>query len=178
MCPETQRHGSRNAKGLPLRPGLSRTALALLAGLLCSGPLTTTLAGAQVRPETLYKRLGGYDAIAAVADDFIGRLASDVSLARFFQGSSTDSRRQRRQRLVEQLCAAAGGPCYYTGRSMKVAHQGLGITEADWGVTVKHLLESLEKFQVRPPEKEELLQIISGVKADIVETGKPSGRSP
>jgi len=165
-----------------MRRGLNRTALALLAGWLCVGPVTTTRASAQARSETLYKRLGGYDAIAAVADDFIGRLASDPSLTRFFQGSSADSRRQRRQRLVEQLCAAAGGPCYYTGRSMKVAHQGLGISEADWAVTVKHLLESLEKFQVRPPEKEELLQIVSGVKADIVETGKetgkPSGRSP
>ena len=26
---------------------------------------------------TLYKRVGGYDAIAAVTDDFIGRLAAD-----------------------------------------------------------------------------------------------------
>ena len=123
------------------------------------------------RSETLYRRLGGYDALAAVVDDFIGRLAADSRLARFFQGSSTDSRRHRRQLLVDQLCEAAGGPCYYTGRSMKLSHQGLGITEADWDVMARHLLESLDEFQVSPKEKQELIAIVSGTKADIVEAG-------
>lgn len=158
-----------------MKPCLGRTAFLLGMALMCSGLLTAKGASAQVRTDSLYKRLGGYDAIAAVADDFIGRLASDPKLARFFQGSSADSRRHRRQLLVEQLCAAAGGPCYYLGRNMKASHQGLGITEAVWDLTVAHLLESLDKFQVPPKERQELLGIISGTKADIVEAGNPSG---
>ena len=155
---------------------VGKTAVALLGILLCFGP-AASWSWAQAKTGTLYQRLGGYDAIAAVADDFIGRLASDPQLTRFFSGSSADSRRRRRQLLVEQLCAASGGPCYYTGRSMKASHQGLGISEADWDITVKHLIQSLDQFKVPSKEKEELLSIVSVVKAEIVEAGKAAGRS-
>src|SRR5262249_46946130 len=77
---------------------------------------------------TLYQRLGGYDAIAAVSDDFIARLAGDPQFARFFAGFSTDSKIRLRQHIVDQLCQAAGGPCFYVGRTMKASHVGLGIT--------------------------------------------------
>ena len=100
----------------------------------------------------LYKRLGGYDAIAAVTDDFLGRLATDKQMSRFFVGVSADSLRKLRQHVVDQLCEASGGPCYYFGRSMKTMHAGLGITESDWQLTVKHLTATFDKFKV--PEKE------------------------
>jgi len=38
--------------------------------------------------KSLYARLGGYDAIAAVVDDFIGRLVADKRFSRFFVGHS------------------------------------------------------------------------------------------
>ena len=60
---------------------------------------------------------------------------------------------------------------------MKAVHQGLGISEADWDITVKHLIQSLDQFKVPSKEKEELLNIVSGVKAEIVEAGKAAGRS-
>src|ERR671924_1530048 len=107
--------------------------------------------------EPLYKRLGGYDAIAAVTDDFIGRLAADKQLSRFLVGLSMDSQKKLRQHVVDQLCEATGGPCLYTGRAMKAVHTGLGITEADWQATVKHLVATLDKFKVPEKEKNELL---------------------
>ena len=118
---------------------------------------------------SLYKRLGGYDALAAVTDDFIGRLATDPQLAKFFAGHSTDSLHHIRQLVLDQLCAATGGPCFYIGRSMKQTHAGLHITEADWDVTVKHLNETLAKFQVPAAEQQEVLTTIGSLKPDIVE---------
>ncbi len=97
-------------------------------------------------PKTLYQRLGGYDAIAAVTDDFIGRLATDKQLGRFFVGHSEDSLKKVRQLIVDQLCAASGGPCVYIGRDMKTAHKGMGITEAEWNATAAHLVATLDKF--------------------------------
>jgi hemoglobin len=141
-------------------------ALALaLAALLGAGPA----AARQSAGKSLYQRLGGYDAIAAVTDDFIGRLASDKQLGRFFIGASGDSRKRIRQLVVEFLCEATGGPCFYIGRTMKTSHQGLGITESDWEVAVKHLVASLDKFKVPKQEKEELLAASAGLKKDIVE---------
>ena len=118
--------------------------------------------------ETLYHRLGGYDAIAAVTDDFIGRLATDSQLKRFFAGLSVDSQKRLRQHVVDFLCSATGGPCVYTGRDMKTAHTGLGITEEDWNATVNDLVATLDKFKVPQREKNDVLGAISGLKGDIV----------
>jgi hemoglobin len=122
-------------------------------------------------PQSLYKRLGGYDAIAAVVDDFLGRLVGDAQLKRFFAGTSVDSQRRIRQLVVDQVCNATGGPCLYTGRSMKASHEGLNITAADWDAAVKHLVATLDKFKVPEKERKELLGAVSGMRGDIV-TGK------
>jgi hemoglobin len=70
---------------------------------------------------------------------------------------------------VEQVCAATGGPCVYTGRSMKASHTGLGSTEANWRAATAHLVASLDYYKVPPKEKEELLAIVATLKPDIVE---------
>jgi hemoglobin len=119
--------------------------------------------------DSLYKRLGGYDAIAAVTDDFITRLATDKQLGRFFVGASENSKKRIRQLVVDQLCEATGGPCIYIGRDMKSSHKGLGITEEDWNIGVKHLVATLNKFKVPEAEQKEVAAALSGLKADIVE---------
>jgi len=118
---------------------------------------------------TLYSRLGGYDAIAAVSDDFIVRLVGDPRLGQFFVGHGDKSRQRIRQLIVDQLCAVTGGPCVYVGREMKEVHAGLGITSQDWDAMVKHLVASLEKFKVPSREKDDLLAALGTLKKDIVE---------
>ena len=119
--------------------------------------------------QTLYRRLGGYDAIAAVIDEFLSRFGSDPTLARFGGGRSLDSRQRSRQLLVDQICSLAGGPCVYAGRDMKTAHAGLGITEAEWQATLQWLSAALEKSGVALREKEDFLAIFRRYKNDIVE---------
>lgn len=119
--------------------------------------------------KTLYQRLGGYDNIAAVSDDFIGRLATGKLLSRFVVGLSNDSKAKLRQHLVDFLCNATGGPCLYLGRDMKTVHTGLGITEADWQEGVAALNATLDKFKVPKKEHEEVIGAVAGLKKDIVE---------
>ncbi len=119
--------------------------------------------------KTLYARLGGYDAIAAVVDDFITRLATDKRFERFFTGFSNDSKKKLRQHILDQFCVAAGGPCVYMGRDMKTTHTGLGISEADWDAAAKHLVAALDKYKVPEAEKNELLAFVVAQKKDIVE---------
>jgi hemoglobin len=125
-------------------------------------------AGAQ-QQKTLYARLGGYDAIAAVVDDFITRLATDKRFEKFFTGFSDDSKKRLRQHILDQFCAAAGGPCVYTGREMRTSHKGLGITDADWDAAAKHLVAALDKYKVPDAEKNDLLAFVGTQKKDIVE---------
>lgn len=119
--------------------------------------------------QSLYKRLGGYDALAAVTDDFVGRLVGDKQLTRFFNGVSNDSRKRIRQLVLDQLCAATGGPCIYIGRSMRASHEGLGISEDDWKIAVKLLGDTLEKFKVPKAEQDELAKLLGTLKPDIVD---------
>ena len=76
---------------------------------------------------TLYERLGGYDAIAAVSNDLVDRLEADPQLGRFWQHRGEDGLKRERQLLIDFLCAATGGPMYYRGRDMKLSHRGMRI---------------------------------------------------
>ena len=118
---------------------------------------------------TLYARLGGYDAIAAVTDDLLPRLMSDPLLARFWQNRAADSVRREKQLLIDFLCASAGGPLYYTGRDMPTSHKGMGITVRDWDSFIGHARATLDKFGVPARERGEVLGFIDSLKADIVE---------
>lgn len=120
--------------------------------------------------ESLYKRLGSYDAIAAITDDFLERLIAHEQMKRFFFGASESTRMRRRQYIVDFICAKTGGPCAYTGRSMKDAHKGLGISESDWNTLANLFLESLNKFNLPNKEIEEAMALlITSLKSDIVE---------
>lgn len=118
--------------------------------------------------DSLYIRLGGYDALMAVTKDFIGRLATDPQLAKFFTGLNDTSKARVESHVVDFLCVATGGPCIYTGQDMKTAHTGLHITGADWNISAAHLKETLDKFKVPQKEQDEVMAAISGLKGDIV----------
>lgn len=126
-------------------------------------------AEAQTNQKSLYERLGKYDGIAAFADEFIKNLAADKSLGRFLVGLSEDSQKKLRQHLVDFLCNATGGPCFYLGRDMKTSHKGLGITEKDWDAGVKALQKTLDTLKVKDPERGEVIAAVSNLKKDIVE---------
>ncbi|HEU4596147.1 MAG TPA: group 1 truncated hemoglobin [Pyrinomonadaceae bacterium] len=158
-------HTSRTAPNLRL----ALTLLALILAPVAWGAGAAPGAQDSAAQKSLYARLGGYDAIAAVVDDFVGRLVTDKQFERFFVGHSTDSKKRIRQHILDQLCAAAGGPCIYTGRTMKASHEGLGITDAEWDAAAKHLVASLDKFKVPDREKKDLLDFVTTQKADIVD---------
>jgi len=119
--------------------------------------------------ETLYERLGGYDAIASVANDLLPRMQADAQLARFYQHRGEDGLRRSRQLLIDFLCSSAGGPLYYTGRDMKITHKGMKIGESDWSAFLGHLNATLDALQVPHAERVEVAALMQSTKSDIVE---------
>jgi hemoglobin len=148
---------------------LLRLTLPFLLSLTLAASVSLPVATASAQEKSLYDRLGGYNAVAAVVDDFIGRLVADKRFERFFTGHSKDSLKRIRQHIIDQLCEAAGGPCSYTGRTMKASHEGLNISEDDWKAAVDHLTATLDKFKVPKREKDDMLGAVSKFKPDIVE---------
>jgi hemoglobin len=119
--------------------------------------------------KTLYERLGGYDAIAAVADDLLPRLRADPQLGRFWAHRGEDGVMREKQLLIDFLCASAGGPVYYRDRNMVLTHRGMGISEQDWNIFLGHAAATLEKFQVPAPERDEIVAFVQSLKKEIVE---------
>lgn len=119
--------------------------------------------------ETLYRRLGGYDVIAAIIDDMFAAMRADPAFARFGSGRSTDSHMRARQLLVDQMCELSGGPCHYIGRDMLTSHAGLAITADEWDGNMKHADTALLKNGVTAAERAEFLALFERYRGDIVE---------
>ena len=142
---------------------------ALLAGLAGWTSMERS-SHAMTREQTLYDRLGGKAAISAVVEDLVARVAADSRINRFFADTAKDEKRLAafKQKLVDQICQASGGPCKYRGKDMKTAHKGMGISDADFGALVEDLVKALDKLGVGAQEKNELLGALGPMKGDIV----------
>ena len=137
--------------------------------LTALGTLSTVALSQEPAQKSLYERLGGYEAISAVVNDFAEKLFKDPQVGAFFKGMGTDTRKSFIQKNINLVCNVTGGPCKVLSRPAKTVHAGLGITESDFNVVVNHLVETLDKFKVPAKEKGELLEIIGTLKPDIVE---------
>ncbi len=93
---------------------------------------------------SLYERLGGVDAITAVA-----RASTS---ARGRMTASIGSRRTNLERLtkefVDQLCQDTGGPCTYMGLSMTESHTNMGVTNGEFDAFMEDLVAVLDDFKV------------------------------
>jgi hemoglobin len=133
--------------------------------LLVAGSLAVSIGiGPAVAQDTLYKRLGGYDAVAAFVDELIAQVREEK-----FRGFSTSSQQRVRQNIVDFVCKATGGPCQYHGRDIKTAHAGIGIGKVDWDKFVAVFSATMKKFKVPEREQKELATLLLPLEKDIVE---------
>jgi hemoglobin len=120
---------------------------------------------------SLYERLGGVYAIAAVVNDLIDRIMDDPRLNANPKVNEAHHRVTRagfKYLVTEQVCEASGGPQRYTGKSMYDSHAHLDITEQEWQAFLDDLRQTLDKFKVPDTERIELLAIVDSIKKDIV----------
>src|SRR5216683_467061 len=118
--------------------------------------------------KTLYERLGGYAAIAAVANDLLPRLQADPQLGRFWAHRGEDGVKREKQLLIDFLCASAGGPMYYRGRDMALCHRGMRISESDWNVFLGHAAATLANFQVPEAERRDVVAFVQSLKKEKI----------
>jgi hemoglobin len=125
-----------------------------------------TAVASDTAPKSLYDRLGGKSAITSVVDTFVARVAADTRINKKFAKSNIP---RVKAMLVEQVCAQTGGPCTYTGRTMKEAHKGMKVTEGEFNALVEDLTSALNTFSVPKKEQDELVAALGSMKGDIVE---------
>lgn len=145
--------------------------LAALALLVSAGRSVAQEKPDKPAAKSLYQRLGGYDVIAGIVDDFLAQIRTAPDFARF-GGRGRDSLVRTRQLVVDQICSMAGGPCTYIGRDMRTTHAGLKITDAEWESMMSKFKNSLEKFKIAAPEQRDFLAMIEQLRPAIVEVPK------
>jgi hemoglobin len=120
---------------------------------------------------SLFDRLGGVYAIAAVVDDFIDRVMNDPKLNK---NPKVDEAHHRvspagfKYLVTEMVCWAAGGPQQYTGRSMFESHSHLDITPDEWQSFMADLDATFDQFSVPQTERNELIAIVESTRDDII----------
>jgi hemoglobin len=154
---------------------VSTTVLAAVVVIMAGAAIQT--AKAQVKQQSLYERLGGTYSIATVVDDFIERLLVNATL------NANPAIKEARARVPKAglkfhvttlVCEVSGGPCKYTGRTMKESHERLNITQAEWDAMVEDFKATLNKFNVPQREQQELITIVGSTKNDIVRSSSVS----
>jgi hemoglobin len=123
----------------------------------------------ETQEQSLYHRLGGYDAICAATDDLLERLLGDPRINGFWKGVSLDKRKKARQLIVDFMTEAAGGPAYYAGQDMKKAHEGMQINAQDWAVFMEHAGATLRHLEVPERESGEVVGFLDSLRTDVVE---------
>jgi hemoglobin len=119
-------------------------------------------------PKSLYERLGGKEGVLAVVDSFTKNLVADPRVNKLFI-KSKDHLEHFKEVLADMLCEASGGGCHYAGKSMRDAHKGMAITEAQFDAVVEDLKLALDEKGVGETDKSELFIAIAPMREDIVE---------
>lgn len=143
---------------MKLRRLIGLAVVAAVLGAGCAGMYGETT-------RSLYDRLGGKPVIQAIVDDFVGNVAADSRINGRFAQTNVP---RLKTLLVEQLCQATGGPCVYTGRDMRSAHAGMGITDAEFDALGADMAKSLDTLKVPAAEKNELLTMLGGLRSQVV----------
>jgi hemoglobin len=128
-----------------------------------------------IQTKSLYDRLGGLDAINAVTESWVARVGGDDRANGKF--ARTDIPRLKKE-IVDQLCEATGGPCTYTGRSMRETHDGMKVTAGEFDVAMQHLGATLDELHIPGPEQDELVGLLRPMRDDIVEVESPETGTP
>jgi len=130
---------------------------------------TNDATSAKTQKASLYTRLGGYDAIAAVINETMPRLMADPKLGRFWSNRSADGIQREKQLIIDFIVNQAGGPLNYGGRDMVTSHKGMKISDVDWEVFMGHLKKTLEKFKVSSQEKTDVVSFMESLRVTMVE---------
>ncbi|HEX8594014.1 MAG TPA: group 1 truncated hemoglobin [Pseudomonas sp.] len=136
---------------------------------LLSWILMASLVGCAQQPlkdDSLYLALGERPGIQRIVEGMLLNVAKDERIVDHFK--KVDIVRLR-DKLVEELCVQAGGPCRYTGDSMAEAHKGLNLTRSDFNALVENLIDAMDVEGVRVPTQNRLIARLAPMRGEVIE---------
>jgi len=145
-----------------MRPNLKRIMLrGARLGILVLPLLMSAGAHAD---DSLYRTFGEKPGLVKITDDLYANLLADPRTAPYFENAPI---RRIKEKLVEQFCVLLGGPCIYTGRTMKRSHEGQNIDRAAFDALVENLQKAMDKNGVPFHSQNRLLAKLAPMYRDI-----------
>ncbi len=131
--------------------------------------IVLTLAACAQQPpkdDSLYRELGEQAGITRIVEGMLLNIAADPRIVRHFENIDIE---RLRDKLVEQICVEAGGPCTYTGDSMEESHKGQNLTPSDFNALVENLQEAMSAQNVPMPVQNRLLARLAPMRAQVID---------
>ncbi|VXC15564.1 Group 1 truncated hemoglobin [Pseudomonas sp. 8BK] len=118
------------------------------------------------KDDSLYRDLGEQAGITRIVEGMLLNIAADARIVRHFENIDIV---RLRDKLVEQVCVEAGGPCTYTGDSMEESHKGQNLTPSDFNALVENLQEAMSAQGVPMPAQNRLLARLAPMRAQVID---------
>lgn len=122
----------------------------------------------KAREDSLYQKLGGKAAMEAAVDAFYVKVLADDRVKHFFDDVNMNKQRRKQK---EFLSAAFGGPLPWTGKDMRKAHEGMGLTEAHFNAIAENLVATLKDLKISQELIDQVVAIALTTKDDVL--GRP-----
>lgn len=116
---------------------------------------------------SLYERLGGAEAIAAVVDDFVDRHAVNPVIAPRFRGKDLP---KLKQIGTQFFCMGAGGPQRYEGKDMRAAHSGMNISAEEFMAAIDDIVAAMQARGAGANEINEVVGILYSMRGEVMRT--------
>lgn len=128
--------------------------------------LLSACAQQPARDDSLYRELGEREGITRIVEGMLLNIAEDPRIVEHF--ANVDIERVR-DKLVEQFCVEAGGPCTYTGDSMEESHKGQNLTRSDFNALVENLQDAMATEGVPQRAQNRLLARLATMRGQVIE---------
>lgn len=126
----------------------------------------------QARESSLYHKLGGQAAISAAVDAFYVKVLKDERVKHFFDDVSMPKQHRKQK---EFFSAALGGPLPWTGKDMRKAHDGMGLTETHFNAIAENLIATLQDLKISQELIDQVIAVVATTKDDVL--GRPKKAS-
>ncbi|MCS6997572.1 MAG: group 1 truncated hemoglobin [Casimicrobiaceae bacterium] len=145
---------------------MSATLLAVALGLTAASPATLAQGAQRPIDEAALAPYGGYRGLGMMTEKFVERVAKNPKIAHFFRNAEPD---RLAALLTEQFCEVLGGGCRYSGKSMREAHAGMKITQADFNALAEDLQAVMTEAGYPQWAQRRLIARLAPMQREIVE---------
>jgi hemoglobin len=118
------------------------------------------------KDDSLYQALGAHLGITRIVERMLLNIARDERIVERFR--KIDIQRLR-DKLIEQFCVEAGGPCTYTGDSMAESHRGQNVSRSDFNALVEDLIAAMDDLGIAVPVQNRLIARLAPMRGEVIE---------